>query len=88
VLGDQRGLGHHDVPELVFKRCRNTGMQLLATAAQQGSIGGFLHQRVLEGVFRIGGRPAPEDQFGVHKLRQGVIQLLPRHCRHRTDQLM
>jgi hypothetical protein len=54
-------------------------MQLLALAAQQGAVGSVLHQRVLEGVRRIRGRPAPEDQFGLYELRQGVIQLLPRH---------
>ena len=43
---------------------------------------------MLEGVFRVGGHPAPEDQFGVHELRQGVIQPLSRQRRHGTDQLV
>jgi len=72
-LGEQRRLSYHDLWELVFKRCGNTGMELLAPAAQQGGVGSVLHQRMLEGVFRIGGCPAPEDQFGVHELRQAVI---------------
>jgi hypothetical protein len=39
-------------------------------------------------VLRIQGRPGPEDQFGLHELRQGVIQLLPRHRRRGADQLV
>jgi len=43
---------------------------------------------VLEGVFRLGRHAAPEDQFGAHELRQGVVQLLPRHWSDGSDQLV
>jgi hypothetical protein len=49
---------------------------------------GLLHQRVLEAVFRIRRRPAPEDQFGSHELRQSVIDLLLRHSGDGADQLI
>jgi hypothetical protein len=88
VLGKRRGLGRRNLGKLLFKRRGDAGMQLLAPAAQQRTVGGVLHQRVLEGIFRIGGCPAPEDQFGVHELRQGVIQLPLRHRRHGADELV
>jgi hypothetical protein len=46
-------------------------MMLLTPAAQQRTVGGILHRRVLEGVLRIRRRPAPEDQLGVHELSLG-----------------
>jgi hypothetical protein len=39
VPGKQRRLGHRDVRELVFKRCGNAGVYLLAAAAQQRALG-------------------------------------------------
>jgi hypothetical protein len=34
---------------------------------------------VLKGVFSIGRRPTPENQFGSNDLRQGIIELLLGH---------
>jgi len=37
---------------------------------------------VLEGVLGIWRRSTPEDQFRAHQLREGVIDMMPRHrCR-------
>ena len=63
-------------------------MELLASAAQQGAVGGILHQRVLEGVLGIRRRPAPEDQLGALQLLQRIIQLLLRHSGDGADQLV
>jgi hypothetical protein len=38
-------------------------MELEAPAPQQRAVGRILHQGMFEGVFRIGERAAPEDQF-------------------------
>jgi hypothetical protein len=56
-------------------------MELQAAAAQQGAIGGILHQGMFEGVFRVGRGPVPKDQFGTRRLRKGVVDLLLRHRR-------
>jgi hypothetical protein len=44
-----------------------------------------LHQRVLEGVFRIGWGPTPEDQLGIHKLDESIVDPRLRHLRDRAD---
>ena len=53
-------------------------MQQLAPASQQRSIGGVLHQRVLEDVDRLGRRAAAEDQLGRDQLVEGRLAAPPR----------
>jgi hypothetical protein len=48
-------------------------VDLLALAAQQGAVCGILDESVLERVFRVGRRAAPEDQFGAYQLIQSII---------------
>src|ERR1700692_558733 len=43
---------------------------------------------MLEGVLSIGRHPAPEDQFGAHKLRQRIVKAVLRHLSDGTDQLV
>src|ERR1700740_3631818 len=78
----------HGVLELAFQnRCYATE-QLLPAATPQRAVRRVLHQRVLKGVLRMWRRSAPEDQLGVHELREGVIDLLLWHLCHGADQLV
>src|SRR5215468_2140848 len=74
--------------ESPFQGRGDAAMQLLAPGAQQRAVGGVLYQSMFEGVFRIGWRPAPEDQFSAHELVEGLVQLLLRHSRDRTDEFI
>ena len=64
VVGEQRRLGRDDLREPGFEGRGDAGMKLPAPVAQQGAIGGVLHQRVLEGVFGVRRGAAAIDQFG------------------------
>ena len=88
MVGEQRRLGRDNLREPVFEGRGDAGVQLPAPVAQQGAVGGVLHQRVLEGVLRIGRCTAAVDQLGARQLRQGVVELPRRHRRHGADQLM
>ena len=55
----QLRLGLHDVGELAFENFGNAGVKRPTRFAQQGAIGGVLHQRVLEEIGRVSAaRPA------------------------------
>jgi hypothetical protein len=82
------GLLLDNLGELPFQGSGDAGMDLLASAAQQGVVGGVLHQRMLEGVFRVRRRAAPEHQLGTNELRQGVGQLRLRNLSDSANQLM
>jgi hypothetical protein len=86
MLRQSLGLHLYDLRKFLFQGSSDTAMQLLPPVTQQGAVRGILHQRVLEGVFRIGGSPAPKNQFGVQELRQGVVQLRLRQGRNGADQ--
>ena len=75
VAGVQRRLGRDDLREAVFEGRGDAGMELLPAAAQQGAVGGVLHQRVLEGVFGVGRGTAAVDQLGADQLRERVVEL-------------
>ena len=63
-------------------------MELPTPAVQQRAVGGVLHQRVLEDVFRIGCAAAAKDLFGAYQLLQRIVKLRLRQLRHGTDQLV
>ena len=63
-------------------------MQLLTPTAKQRVVRCVLHERMPEGVFRIGRTPALEDQLGIHELFQNLVQLRLWHWRYGTDQLV
>ena len=64
MVSEKLRLSLNRVREGRFEDLSYTGMQFLASALQQCVIGRVLHQRVLEGVFGVRRRPAPEDQLG------------------------
>src|SRR5215472_13682388 len=75
VAGKNFRMRCRDVGELAFDGRGDTGVELLASAPEQGAVRGILDQRVLEGVFRVWRTPAAEDELGADQLRQGVVQL-------------
>jgi hypothetical protein len=88
VVSEQCRLGRDNLREPAFEGGSDARVELLPPAAQQGAVGGVLHQRVLEAVLRVGRRAAPVDQLGGDQLRQGVVQLPLRHWRHGANQLV
>ena len=81
-------LARSDIAKLGLKCHGNASVKLLPPSAQQGAIGGILHQCVLETVLRIGGYPSPENQLGGHQLRERAVELLLWHSRNRADHFM
>jgi hypothetical protein len=49
-MGESFGLAFEEIGEMLFQRRRDARVQLLPPPAQQGGVGGVLHQRVLEQV--------------------------------------
>ena len=88
VVGEQRRLGRDNLRESAFEGGHDMGVELLAAAAQQGAVGGVLHQRMLEGVLGVRRRAAAEDQFGGHQPLQRIVELLLQHLRHGAYQLV
>ena len=61
-------------------------VQLLARAAQQAAVRRVLHQRVLEGVDRVGRLAPLEDQLGGDKPAERGLQLVLGKEGYRTQQ--
>ena len=64
VSGQHFGLGIADLGELSLERFSDMRMQLLTLRLEKRLVRGVLHQRMLEGVGRIGWRAAAEDELG------------------------
>ena len=62
----QVGLRFHVLRKFPLQDFADAMMQLPPLAAQQSAVSNILHQRVLEGICRVGRISPPEDQFGVH----------------------
>jgi len=84
MLCHKLGVSRYDLWKPAFRCSGNAAMQLLPSAPQQSAVGGVLHQRVFERVFRIRRRSAPEDQLGARELVEGFVQLLLRNPRNGT----
>ena len=52
MMGQEFGLALDEIGEMLLQHRRDPSMQFLPPGAQQGAVGGVLHQRVLE---EIGG---------------------------------
>ena len=48
MMGQEFGLAFDEIGEMLLQNGANAGVQFLASRAQQGAVGGVLHQRVLE----------------------------------------
>jgi len=61
MLREELGLGVHDLGGMRLERFRDLRMQLLPGTAQQTAVRRVLHQRVLEGIDRVGRHAALEN---------------------------
>ena len=87
-MGEQFRLALDEIGEMLFQRRGDARVQFLAAAAQQGRVGGVLHQRVLEEVGGMRSGTAAEQQPGLIELIQGGLQFpLGTRC-HRFDQFI
>jgi hypothetical protein len=57
VMGEQFGLALDEIGEVLLERRRDARVQFLPSAAEQGRLGGVLHQRVLNKYEECGGVP-------------------------------
>ena len=76
VLCEELGLGVRQPGTLRFERFGDLRVQLLTVIAQQAAVRRVLHQRVLEGIRRVGRRAALKYQLGGDKLSESALQLL------------
>ena len=81
VMGEQFRLALDKIGEMLFQRRRDARVQFLPSPAQKCRVGGVLHQRVLEGVSRIGRCTTSEYQACRCKLFERIIKLLTRERR-------
>ena len=82
------GLAVDDLGEPLLQCADNSAIDQMSLAAQQRAVSGFLHERVLKCVFRVGHLTALERRLGADELRQGIVQLRLPYGRNRADQLM
>jgi hypothetical protein len=64
MLREEFGLAVHQLGGMGFERFGDLRVQLLPSVAQQAAMRRVLHQRVLEGIDRLGRHAALEDQLG------------------------
>ena len=75
----------HQLGVVGFERLGNLRVELLASAAQQASMGGVLHQRMLENVNRVRGCSALKHQLGGDEASEGGLQLVLRKLRQNAQ---
>jgi hypothetical protein len=76
MLRKELGLVLHQLGETGFQRLGDLRVQLLPGTPQQATVGRVLHQRVLEGVDRVGRCASLEDKLGSDKAIESCLQLL------------
>src|ERR1700730_529323 len=62
VMGEQFRLALDEFGEMLFQRRRDARVQFLPAPAEQGGVGGVLHQRVLEEIGGVRSDAAAEQQ--------------------------
>ena len=73
MMGKQFGLALDEIGEILLQHRRDAGVQFLPSTAQQGAIGGVLHQRVLEQVRGVRSGAAAKQQPGIAELTQARL---------------
>jgi hypothetical protein len=82
------GLALDDLGKMSFQGGDDSRVDQMPLAAQQGAVGGVLHQCMFEGIFSVGRAAAPEHQFGADELIQRLVKLRLGHVRGRADQFV
>ena len=85
-MRQQLGLGLDNVGKLCLQHLGNALVVLLPSAPEQRLVCGILHQGVLKEVGRLRGMAALVEQFGLHELRQAVLESWLVQWRHRPQQ--
>ena len=67
MMCEELRLAFDNVSEMLLEHGHDAGMQFLPPAAQQGAVGGILHQRVLEEIGGLRRDSAAEQQPGLGK---------------------
>ena len=75
MLREELGLAVDQLGGMGFERLGDLRVQLLARAAQQAAVRRVLHQRVLEGIDRVG-RASLEHQFGSDQASESGFELV------------
>ena len=88
VMSEQLRLSLDEIGEMLFECRRDARVQLLPSPAQQGRVGGVLHQRVLEQVRGVRSRTPTKQEPGIAELIQCGSQLLLRTLRDWRDQFI
>ena len=88
VTRQQLRLAIGDIRELNFEGFGDTGVKLAPRFAQQGAVGGVLHERVLEEIGRIGGAPWRESSPDCRSRSSAEPSSLPGQARHGGKQGM
>ena len=88
VIGDQLGIGLHDLGKIGGQRARDAAVDLLAARPQQRVVGGLLHQGVLEGVGGVRRIAAPEHEARLGQLVERALQLVLGQPGDRFEQLV
>jgi len=76
MLREELGLAVDQLGGMGFERLGDLRVQLLARAAQQAAVRRVLHQRVLEGIDRVGRRASLEHQFGSDQASESGFELV------------
>ena len=76
MLGEELRLAVHQLGGMGFERCGDTRVQLLSGATQQAVVSDVLHQRVLEGIDRVGWCPSLEHQLGDDQSAKSGLELV------------
>ena len=80
VPRDHLGLGRDALGEALLQHLGDARVELLARALEQRLVRRLLHQRVLEGVRRLGRLAALEEDLRVDQPREPLAQAPPRPC--------
>ena len=75
MVGQKFGLALDEIAKMLLQHPRDPGMQVLPPCAQQGTVGGILHERVLEQVCRFRRHTSAEQQAGLDQLRQRAVKV-------------
>ena len=85
MLREEFGLAVHHLGRMGFEHCGDLRVELLPGFAQQATVSCVLHQRVPEGIDRLGRRAALGDQLGADEAAERGLQLFLGETRNRTQ---
>src|SRR6266700_4138683 len=88
MMCEQFRLALDEIGEILFEDRRDAGVEFLTAAAQQGAVGGVLHQRVLEQIGGMRRGAVAEEEPGLAQPSERGLQFGVAALRYRFDQLI